>query len=420
MGLTAAIKKFLRLSDTVQIANATAGSIAAGRFFVVSPETALGLPTVNACVRLISETVGALPCQIYRRDDRGGKSLAQDHRLYYLLHDSPNADMTPMTYFETICRDLLLYGNHFSEIFRNTREQITAIYPLEPAFMDKTRAYGSRRFVYQYADPLGVYREIDERDILFIPGAGYNVTDGLAPSPMESLKSTLRHALASEDVATGIFNNAISATGLLTTERTLSTEQRANLRAMIKEQAGLLKSAGGLLVLESDFKYTPITIKPVDAQVLESRLFSVEQICTFFRVPPHMVGHVTKTTSWGSGIEQQNQAFATHTLKPYLDRIEEGMNKAMMGPIEAGRYTVEFNLDGLLRADTTARANLYSSGLQNGWMSRNEVRSKENLPAIDGGDIYTVQVNQIPLEQLGQEPVVKNAPPEGEENESEK
>ena len=404
MGVAAAIRKFLRLSDTVNIANSAGVAAGPGLFFVISPETALGLPTVNACVRLISETVGALPCQVYRRDDKGGKILAPDHNLYHILHDSPNADMTPMTYFETICRDLLLYGNHFSEIYRNSRGAVTAAYPLEPWLMDKTRHYNTREFIYLYADPRGAYREINEKNILFIPGAGYNVTDGLAPSPMEWLKSTLQHAVASENMATGMFSNGLAPSGVLNTKRTLSPEQREGLQSRLLAQAGALRRAGGMLLLEDEMTYLPLTFKPVDAQVLESRLFSVEQICTFFRVPPHMVGHVTKTTSWGSGIEQQNQAFATHTLKPYLDRIEEAMNKAMLGPIEIGRYTVEFNLDGLLRADTAGRAALYSSGLQNGWMNRNEVRGKENLPSIEGGEVFTVQVNQIPLEQLGQEP----------------
>lgn len=391
------LRRVFRLSDSVKH-DAEADTRV---MFGLAPDKALTLSAVFACVRRISETIGALPCQIYRRDKGGGKEQAPGHRLYYLLHQAPNADMTALMFQERIAADLCLYGNHFSEIYRNGAGQVTALYPLEPRLVDKIREYNGREFIYKYADPRGAFREIPETNMLFVAGFNYDLETGLGLSPVEASRRTLENAFAADEVASGLFRNGVAPSGILSTDRTLNPEQRQNLRDMLMKQAGALRRAGGLMVMENGLKYEALTFKPVDAQILESRLYGVEEICTIFGVPPHMIGHTTKSTSWGSGLEQQNLWFVTYTIQPYLKRIETALTNKLLGPIESGRYLVEYNLDGLLRADSAGRSAYYSTALQNGWMSRNEVRRKENLNTIDGGDEYTVQVNLTPLESLG-------------------
>ena len=177
--------------------------------------------------------------------------------------------------------------------------------------------------------------------------------------------------------------------------------------------AGGLKNAGGIPVLEGGYKLTGWSMNPADAQMLENRSFNVEDICRWFRVPPFMVGHTEKSTSWGSGLEQQGQGFATYTLRPYLSRIESAIQKKLIPAKDRKLYLAEFNLDGLLRADSAGRARHYSTALQNAWMNRNEVRAKENMGKISGGEIYTVQSNLLPLDQVGQQ---KPAPTKEQSN----
>lgn len=169
--------------------------------------------------------------------------------------------------------------------------------------------------------------------------------------------------------------------------------------------AGGVKNAGGMVPLEAGYKPYPISLSPADSQMLENRLFNVEDICRWFRIAPYLVGHTEKSTSWGTGLEQQNLAFLTYTLSPYIARIEKAISKWLLKPTERREFFAEFNLEGLLRADSKGRAEAYRTALQNGYYTRNEVRAKENLVPKEGGDILTVQSNMIPLDMLGKLPV---------------
>ena len=190
---------------------------------------------------------------------------------------------------------------------------------------------------------------------------------------------------------------------IVTTDKVLAPDQREQERSWMQKMAGGLKNAGGMMVFEGGYTPHQISMNPVDAQMLENRAFNVEDICRWFRVPPFMVGHTEKSTSWGSGLEQQGLGFATYTLRPYLARIESAIRKKLIPLSERNLYVAEFNLEGLLRADSAGRAAHYSTALQNGWMSRDEVRAKENAGKIPGGDIYTVQSNLLPLDKIGQQ-----------------
>ena len=159
------------------------------------------------------------------------------------------------------------------------------------------------------------------------------------------------------------------------------------------------------MVLEGGTTWQSLSINPEDAQMLESRRFSVEEICRFFGVPPHMVGHTENSTSWGTGLEQQTLAFQKFTLRRRLKRIEQAVNKQLVSEGDRVRgLFVEFNLEGLLRGDSASRSNFYQSGLSNGWMTINEVRRLENLPPVSGGDTPRMQMQNVPISEAGNDP----------------
>lgn len=371
-----------------------------GAILEMDKEKAMQLSTVFACVRLISETVGTLPCVVYRRENDQGKQADPEYPLYYLLHDSPNADFTNVEYFERMTADLCLWGNHFSEIGRGVSGNIVALTGLDPSLVSVGRTTtGSIK--YMYADPYTGWREIPEENMFHVRGFGKTNDDVLGLSPISCARVSLDIAASSDAVAANTYKNGLRPSAYLSTERILTPAQREQEREWLYKMAGGLKNAGGIPVLEGGYKLTGWSMNPADAQMLENRSFNVEDICRWFRVPPFMVGHTEKSTSWGSGLEQQGQGFATYTLRPYLARIESAIQKKLIPLKDRHLYLAEFNLEGLLRADSEGRAKHYSTALQNGWMNRDDVRAKENMGKIPGGDVYTVQSNLLPLDKIG-------------------
>lgn len=397
MGIWHSIRRMFKLSDTPRMAFEDS---ATGAILEMSKEKAMQLSTVFACVRLISETVGTLPCVVYRREGDQGKMADLDYPLYDLLHDSPNADFTNVEYFERLTADLCLWGNHFSEISRGVSGGIVALTGLEPALVNVGRDItGTLR--YQYADPYRGWREIPEDDMFHVRGFGKTNDDVLGLSPISCARISLDIAASSDAVAANTYKNGMRPSGVASTDRILTDAQREQERAWMEKAASGSRKAGGLLMLEAGYKYQQVSMSPADAQMLENRSFNVEDICRWFMVPPHMVQHTQNNTSWGSGIEQQSQGFATYTLRPYLSRIESAIRKKLIPLKDRKIYLAEFNLEGLLRADSAGRAAHYSTSLQNGWMNRNDVRAKENMGKIPGGDVYTVQANLLPLDKIG-------------------
>lgn len=386
-----------KLSDTPRIA---AEYSATGAILEMDKEKAMQLSTVFACVRLISETVGTLPCVVYRRESDQGKQADPDYPLYFLLHDSPNADFTAVEYFERLGADLCLWGNHFSEIIRGVMGNIVALVGLDPSLVSVGRTT-SGAIKYMYADPYQGGREIPEENMFHVRGFGKTNDDVLGLSPISCARVSLDIAASSDAVAANTYKNGLRPSIAIQTERVLTPAQRDEERAWLQKMAGGLKNAGGAIVLEGGYQVKQFSMNPADAQMLENRSFNVEDICRWFRVPPFMVGHTEKSTSWGSGLEQQGQGFATYTLRPYLSRIESAIHKKLIPLKDRRLYLAEFNLDGLLRADSEGRAKHYSTALQNGWMNRDDVRAKENMGKIPGGDVYTVQSNLLPLDKIG-------------------
>ncbi|AFJ47151.1 phage portal protein [Shimwellia blattae] len=372
------------------------GESAAGK--QVTVDKALQLSAVWSCVRLLSETIATLPVGFYERT-RDGRQPAPAHPLYELLHNQPNADMTAVEFWEMVMASLLLWGNAYGEIDR-TGKRITALTPLRPERMKVERS-STGTPVYTYRDP-GSHgtRQIHERDLMHIRAFSTNGIIGL--SPISYARQTLGMAMATDETSARVFKNGMRPSGVLSMEQILRKEQREDIRDSLVAQFAGSMHTGKMMVLEAGMKFQPVTMNPEDAQMLQTRAFNIEEICRWFRVWPGLIGHNAQgQTMWGSGVEQMLIGFLTFSLRPWLTRIEQSIRKSLLIPGERNRYFAEFSIEGLLRADSAARAAFYSTMTQNGVMTRNEARQKENMAPHPGGDQLTVQSNLLPLEQLG-------------------
>lgn len=363
----------------------------------VTPNSALQLATVWACVRLLAETVATLPLGVYERGASGGKAPARDHPLYALLHDQPNADMSACEFWECMIACLCLWGNGYAakEMVGN---RLVALTPLRPEFMKVDRRPDGS-LVYKYSGPDGC-REFGEDEIFHLKGFGTTGLVGL--SPIAFARHSLGNAMAVEEAVGKTFANGLRPTGFFLFDKLLSDPQRDQARKALVEPLQGSANAGRIGILEAGVKWQGISIDPEDAQMLQTRAFQVEEICRWFRVPPFMIGHTEKSTSWGTGLEQQMIGFLTFSLRPYLTRVEQAVKRSLIPAADRRRIFAEFNLEGLLRADSAGRAALYSVFAQNGLSTRDEIRAKENMPPMPGGNILTVQSNLVPLDQLGQ------------------
>ncbi|MGV4963832.1 phage portal protein [Pseudomonas aeruginosa] len=369
------------------------GTSASGKNVTV--DKALQLSTVWACVRLLSESVSTLPLKLYRRLPDGSREQAKDHPLFRLLCRTPNAEMTPQRFMLMVVASICLRGNAFVEK-KMIGTRVVALVPLLPQYM-RVKREDSGRLKYTYTEN-GVERVIPENNLMHIRGFGLDGVCGMLPVTMG--REIFGSAMSAEEAAAKVFAQGMQASGILSGDTTLTPKQREDLRASLTAFMGS-QNAGKIMVAEAGLKYQGITMNPEAAQMLESRSFNVEEMCRWFRVPPFMVGHMDKQSSWASSVEAQNLHFLTNSLRPLLVNIEQEITRCLIGEADADEFFAEFAVEGLLRADSTARAAWYNTALQNGWMSRNEVRRLENLPPIEGGDVFTVQSALVPLEQFG-------------------
>lgn len=361
---------------------------------VVTADKAMQLSAVWACIRLLSESVSTLPMKVYRREADGSRKLAQDHPAYQVLCRRPNLEMTPSRFMLMVVASICLRGNAFIEK-KMIGRKLVALNPLLPQNMVVKRL-DTGQLQYTYTED-GKKRVIPVDRMMHIRGFGLDGVCGMMP--LSSGRDVFGAAMAVDESAAKIFENGLQTSGYISSKVALNKEQRERLRQYLAAFAGS-KNAGKMMVLEGDLSYQNVTMNPEDAQMLESRAFSIEEICRWFRVPPFMVGHVTKQSSWASSVEGMNLIFLTNTLRPLLVNIEQEISRCLLDSDED--YFAEFSVEGLLRADSVGRAAYYTTALQNGWMSRNDVRRLENLPPIPGGEIYTVQLNLTPLEDLKQ------------------
>jgi HK97 family phage portal protein len=367
---------------------------------VVSQQTALQLSTVWACVRLIAETIATLPIALYE-DKNGAPVVASSHPVNFVISQQPNADQTPVEFWENVMASLLLQGNAFCEPHLNARQLTSLEFLLPQNIAPRRVADGSVE--YRYTDRFGAQQLLGEDQMVHVRAFGVDPLCGL--SPLAYGRQVLGSAMAADESAAKMFANGMKLGGVLSTDQILNPKQRVEIRDDMTQQFAGATNSGKTMLLEAGMKYQQVSMTPEDAQMLQTRAFNVEEICRWFRVPPWMVGHTQNSTSWGTGMEQQMIGFLSFTLLPWIKRIEMCANRRLLRPDERRRFYVKFNPEGLLRMDSTARAAFYSSMTQNGIYSRDDCRIKENLPPQGGNAAkLTVQSNMLPIDLLGQDP----------------
>lgn len=390
--------------------NRTAGS--AYSFFIgqssagkrVNERSAMQTSAVYACVRVISESVASLPLHLYKYNDSGGKEKAIDHPLYRILHDEPNKEMTAYSFFEVGLTHLLLWGNFYSQIIRNGRGEIIALYPLMPDRMQVDRDdKGNLYYEYMVSSddsPInkGSSVILKPEDVFHVPGLSF---DGLVGySPIAMAKNAIGLGIAAEEYGSKFYANGAAPSGVLEHPGTLKDPSR--VRDSWNQTFGGSANSNKVAVLEEGMKYSPVSINPSEAQFLDTRKFQVTEICRIFRVPPHMVADLEKSSF--SNIEMQSLEYVIYTLRPWITRLEQAIARRLLSEEEKKKYFVKFNVDGLLRGDYQSRMNGYAVARQNGWMSANDIRELENLDRIPselGGDLYLINGNMTKLEDAG-------------------
>jgi len=363
----------------------------------VNERTALETSAVYSCVRVISEAIACLPLHVYEYAGEG-TSIARNHELYDLLHNEPNPEMSSFVFRQTLMSHLLLYGNAYAQIIRDAGGRIQALYPLFPDKMDVNRAENGQLY-YTY------WRSADEKhkgdktggvilhkdEVLHIPGLSFDGLVGYAPIALA--KNPIGLAIAAEEYGASFFSNNASPGGLLEHPGTLDNKQK--IRETWEALYGGSTQHHGIAVLEEGMKFTPITIPPDQAQFLETRKFQLNEIARIFRIPPHMIGDLDKSSF--ANIEQQSLDFVKNTLEPWVVLWEQEMQRTLFTKEERKRYFIKFNMDGLLRGDYETRMKGYSMGFQSGYYSINDIRKLENMNPIEDGDTHFINGNMLPL-----------------------
>lgn len=360
----------------------------------VTIEGSLQQVTVFACVRLIAESVGMLPLILYRRMAPRGKQRATDHPLYSMLHDAPNPEMTALELGETLAGHLALWGNAYCEIEYDGAGKRRALWPLRPDRMRvEVNERNEREYVYEL--PSGEQVGLPRYRVWHVRGWGTEAWTG--KSPIGLARESIGLSLATEEFGARFFGNDSRPGGVLKYPGKLSPEGADKLRTSWTAAHGGLSNAHRVAVLEEGTEWQQIGIAPEDAQFLETRKFQETQICQIYRVPPHMIGITERSTSWGTGIEQQGIGFVTFTLLPYLLRISQTASRDLLTRRERQELFAEHLTAALERGDIKTRYEAYSVGRNGGWLSVNDIREVENMNPVEGGDEYLRPLNMTPL-----------------------
>jgi len=367
----------------------------------VNEFSAMQLTAVYACIRAISESIASLPVQVYRKlPDGKGQEIASNHPLYYLLHNAPNSKMTSFEWRETKQAHLLSWGNTYSQIIRNGYGNVHSLYPLKP---DRVKPYlnDNGELEYEYRQEIkGPARfkivTLSQDDVLHIPGLGF---DGLIGySPIQMAAKALGLAMATEEFGSQFFGNGAIPSGILKFHDDKTRTQVDEAQKIWEEKYGG-KNRNKIAVIGGGAEFKTVTIPPDQAQFLETRRFQLNEIARIFRMPPHMIGDLEKSSF--NNIEQMSLEFVMYTLEPWALRWEQALEMALLRPEERQYYTIRLNLDGLLRGDYKTRMEGYRIGISNGFLSPNDVRKLENMNPIQNGDVYMVNGSMVRIEDVG-------------------
>ena len=375
----------------------------------ISTEGALQQVTVLACVRLIAESVGMLPLVLYRRLEPRGKERATNHPLYSLLHQAPNREQTPIELFENMAGHLALWGNAYCEIEYDGAGRRIGLWPLRPDRMS-VEANDNNERVYVYQLPSGEYQPLSRSRVWHVRGWGTEAWTG--KSPIALAREAIGLSAATEAYGARFFGNDSRPGGVLRHPNTLTAEGAGRLRDSWNAAHQGLSNSHRVAVLEEGVEWQQIGIPPEEAQFLETRKFVETQLCQIYRVPPHMIGITDRSTSWGTGIEQQGIGFVTFTLMPYLLRISQSVSRDLMTPAERRELFAEHLTAALERGDLGSRYAAYNVGRTGGWLSVNDIRETENLNPIEDGDIYLQPLYMV---EAGDEPEAPGGNDESED-----
>lgn len=381
-------KKRAMLSDTNQNWSAFgfSGPTLTGQ--KVTEQSAMMIPAVFACVRVLSESCGSLPLMVYERKPDGTKRKVRDFPLYKLLHDSPNPFMESVTFWEMLIGHCALRGNSYAFIDRDKDGTIQALWPLLPQNMTVKVENGV--LIYEYRQD-GKTTPYTWRDILHLKGLSFDGIVGL--SPLSLLRETIGRAQAINEYSGKFFSNDARPGGIIKHPGKLSPEAQQMLKDNWGESHKGSGNAHKTNVLQEGSDYISVGLSPEDSQMIDSQKFSVIDICRAFRVPLNLVQDHDRSTY--SNVTEQNRSFVVHTLVPWLTRIEQACNRVLFTENEKKKYFCEFKLDNLLRGDQKTRYECYQIGIDKGFLSKNDVRGFENLSPVPGGDDYaTTNTNE--------------------------
>lgn len=370
----------------------------------VNEFTAMQTTAVYSCVRILAEAVASLPLHVYRYKENG-KERVYNHHLYHILHNEPNTEMSSFVFRETLMSHLLIWGNAYAQIIRDGAGRVVALYPLLPNKMTVSRdKNGEIYYIYTTTSDenpnLKDYGSVvlRKQDVLHIPGLGF---DGLVGySPIAMAKNAVGMTIATEEYGASFFANGANPGGVLEHPGVLKDPKK--VRDSWNEVYRGTANAHKIAVLEEGMKYQQIGIPPEEAQFLETRKFQINEIARLYRIPPHMVGDLEKSSF--SNIEQQSLEFVKYTLDPWVIRWEQAMQRSLLLPKEKQEFFIRLNVDGLLRGDYQSRMNGYSVARQNGWLSANDIREMEDMnpiPDEEGGNLYLINGNMTKLKDAG-------------------
>lgn len=355
---------------------------------------ALQVSAVWSAVELLTDNIASLPLFVYERASEGHKDLARGTQLWRLLHDDPNRRHTTMEFWQYMTLNYVLRGNAYARLVRNDAGEVIEMWPLS-ADQVEVEVLKDRSIVYKYSYE-GAVAVYDEKSILHWRDKGNGV---VGMSRLDYMRSTVGVAIAAQNHAERNFRKSGKRPGVFMIDKLLTEPQRAAIR---QNYRGLVEGdEDDLLVLESGAKFEPLSMSPVDLQLMEARRFSVEDIARWFGISSVMINDTAKTTTWGTGINQIIEGFYKFRLRPMLESLEQAIERRVLTSRQREKYAVEFSLDAILRGSLSERLDAGSKAVQNGLMTRNEWRQLENLPPQDDANILTAQSNLVPLDKLG-------------------
>ncbi len=358
---------------------------------VITPEGALSVTAVLAAFTIIAEDISSLPLILYKRKTRG-KDRAWGNPYYTLMHDQPNPEHTSMVFREIMVGHLLAWGNFYGQMIWDETGTVTEIWPLRPDRMSVERVDGQR--IYTYITAEGKPRKFTSDDILHIPAFGF---DGLVGYSRISLaRNAIGLAISTEKFGSKFFENDARPGVVIKHPGKLGDAAYNHLRESWAEAHKGADNAWKPAIMEEGMDLATIGMPLEDAQFLQTRQFQVAEIARIFRVPPHMIGDVSRTTSWGSGIDSQEQGYVAHTLRPWTVRIEQALGQQLLLSGDRNNLYYEHLFDGLVRGDLATRYAAYEKAINTGWMNPNEARSRENMNPYDGGDDFRMPLNMAP------------------------